>query len=331
MPNMVDLNVSSNRLMLPETTTKTVHQIPVKVLYMNRMRYSWGDIVQVLHFFPSLKTLHACFNVITVIDSSSVNFNNVTLLNLEGNSLRDWKNVLALDFIPKLDTLILNNTDLDSVIFPDGTVTRPTRYLSRVQSLSLDNNGIDSWSSINQLNRLPSLISLRFASNPLVVQFGKASTHHIIIAKIGNLKHCNGTAVLASERKGAELDYLKMFGPDWKAAGGRNKTGGVVEGGSGELSEEFILAHPRYEDIVQKRGAAEDSEMKVQSSALKNCLIAVRIDCPEDLTKKTCTKKIPPSITIQKVLTFNIYCIRTQSWCEIIFCGLVLISKCVSF
>lgn len=46
--------------------------------------------------------------------------------------------------------------------------------------------------------------------------------------------------ILPAERKGAELDYRKIFGKEWLAAGGnwnpeRNKP-----------SEEFLAAHPRY-------------------------------------------------------------------------------------
>lgn len=46
--------------------------------------------------------------------------------------------------------------------------------------------------------------------------------------------------ILPAERKGAELDYRKIFGNDWLAAGGhwnpeKNKP-----------SEEFLAAHPRY-------------------------------------------------------------------------------------
>lgn len=49
--------------------------------------------------------------------------------------------------------------------------------------------------------------------------------------------------ILPAERKGAELDYRKIFGNDWLAAGGnwnpeKNKP-----------SEEFLAAHPRYPSL----------------------------------------------------------------------------------
>lgn len=53
--------------------------------------------------------------------------------------------------------------------------------------------------------------------------------------------------IFPDERRGAELDYRKIFGKEWLAAGGhwdpaRNKP-----------SEEFLAAHPRYPSLCLRK------------------------------------------------------------------------------
>lgn len=47
--------------------------------------------------------------------------------------------------------------------------------------------------------------------------------------------------ILPQERKGAELDYRKMFGNEWLAAGGHQ------DPDKNRPHEEFLAAHPRYQ------------------------------------------------------------------------------------
>ena len=46
--------------------------------------------------------------------------------------------------------------------------------------------------------------------------------------------------IVPDDRKGAECDYMKMFGLEWLEAGGGS-----------EPSREFIIQHPRYLSLVQ--------------------------------------------------------------------------------
>ena len=45
-------------------------------------------------------------------------------------------------------------------------------------------------------------------------------------------------------RKGAEVDYLKKFGKDWK------NSGGSQDPEKNNPSHEFLLDHPRYPDLL---------------------------------------------------------------------------------
>ena len=45
-------------------------------------------------------------------------------------------------------------------------------------------------------------------------------------------------------RKGAEVDYLKKFGKEWKNSGGNQ------DPDKNHPSREFLLSHPRYPDLL---------------------------------------------------------------------------------
>lgn len=49
---------------------------------------------------------------------------------------------------------------------------------------------------------------------------------------------------MAEERQGAEYDYLKMFGKEWKEAGGHQ------EPDKNHPSQEFCDKHPKYQKLI---------------------------------------------------------------------------------
>ncbi|KAJ7426518.1 tubulin-specific chaperone E [Willisornis vidua] len=149
-----------------------------------------------------------------------------------------------------------------------------TKMFPSLKRLAINDNKISQWSSINELDKLPSLRSLQCNNNPLMdTEKNPETLIQLIIAKISQLEVLNNCEILPAERRGAELDYRKIFGNDWLAAGGhwnpeKNKP-----------SEEFLAAHPRYPSL---------------------CL-TLTIKCPEKPEQKPVEKKLPESMTIQKV------------------------------
>ena len=297
MSKLETFNVSKNRLRLPDDPFSLCSAFPrVKTIYLNSMGYEWDEVLRCTEMLPVLKELHVCFNCIERLDTLTPSIENLTLLNLEGNHLSDWSSVLKLGGLAKLEMLILNDTGLVNVAFT-GEVGSPTEQFASLNSLSLSRNRIANWTSINELNRLKSLTNLTITEIPLAETEGKAAMRHFIIARVARLTNCNRTPVSASERRGAELDYLRLFGAEWKASGG----GGCVESVATRPSEDFIRANPRYQELVDCYGAVEDSEMKVETSALKNKLITVKIACSSIADKPVQTKKLPGTMTVQKL------------------------------
>uniref|UniRef100_A0A8C0MFP0 Tubulin-specific chaperone E n=1 Tax=Canis lupus familiaris TaxID=9615 RepID=A0A8C0MFP0_CANLF len=128
-----------------------------------------------------------------------------------------------------------------------------TLMFPSLQYLIVNDNQISQWSFINELDKLQSLHALSCTRNPLM-QEGKAAqtTHQFIIAKIGQLKTLNKCEILPEERRGAELDYRKAFGNEWKAAGGHQ------DPDRNRPNEEFVAAHPRYQLLCLSTCMARD-------------------------------------------------------------------------
>ncbi|KAB1271467.1 Tubulin-specific chaperone E [Camelus dromedarius] len=156
------------------------------------------------------------------------------------------------------------------------------------------------WSVISELDKLPSLHALSCARNPLTERGRDAqTTRQHIIARVGQLRTLNKCAVEPEERRGAELDYRKAFGAEWKAAGGHQ------DPDRDRPSADFLAAHPRYQLLCRKYGAPEDGELKTQQPfRLKNQLLTLKIKCLNELDQEVVEKPLPESMTIQKVKGF---------------------------
>lgn len=77
-------------------------------------------------------------------------------------------------------------------------------------------------------------------SNPLNESDRLENVRQLMIARVGGLKMFNRTIVSSKERKGAEIDYMKMFGKNWLKS---------IEPNSDKDS--FIREHPRYAKLIE--------------------------------------------------------------------------------
>nr|XP_002741754.2 PREDICTED: tubulin-specific chaperone E-like [Saccoglossus kowalevskii] len=348
MKSLKTLKLSENRLQLPLQSTKldTAFQ-NVSELFLNYMKLTWKDIVQLSPVLPSLKNLHVCFNDISTIPRLDNSFESLELLNLESNNIADWKSVQHLGQLPRLSSLILNMNSIPEISFKETACGEKTKLFPALKSISLNDNKLSSWRDVNELNKLTGLEEIRLKRNPLLKDQKYFNVRQLIITKIETLKLCNGSEVPDIERKTAELDYLKRFGQEWLDSGGsqdlainrpsddfkinhpryhrllersryERKTAELDylkrfgqewldSGGSQDLainrpSDDFKINHPRYHRLLELYGAPESSEFSAApSTALKNTLIKVTIVCPQKPEIKAVSKKLPGSMTVQKV------------------------------
>ncbi|NXS06822.1 TBCE protein, partial [Neodrepanis coruscans] len=280
-----------NKMKFPSTSTSISSAFSnLKILALNQTEITWTEVLLCAQGWPALEELYLSSNNITVLERPDNVLQTLKLLDLSDNELLDGNQLHLIAHLPRLEQLILRNTGISSIHFPDaGFVT----FYASSKDCSLP----FQWSSINELDKLPSLRSLQCNNNPFMdTEKNPETLIQLIIAKISQLEVLNNCEILPAERRGAELDYRKIFGNDWLKAGGhwnpeKNKP-----------SEEFLAAHPRYPLLCLKYGAPEEGELKGrQPLTLKNQLLTLTIKCPEKPEQKPVEKKLPESMTIQKV------------------------------
>uniref|UniRef100_A0A3Q1FDR9 Tubulin folding cofactor E n=1 Tax=Acanthochromis polyacanthus TaxID=80966 RepID=A0A3Q1FDR9_9TELE len=151
---------------------------------------------------------------------------------------------------------------------------------------------VHQWDVVNELDKLPSLVQFSCRGNRLVSSDGNPRTaNQMLIAKLGQLVTLNSCEIHHEDRRGAELDYIKMYGEAWLKAGGRS-----------QISAEFSSQHPRYQKLIDKYGAPEEGELKkMEPSTLKNQLLKITFVFPEDAGRKPIEKKLPASMVVQNV------------------------------
>ncbi|EFA01432.2 Tubulin-specific chaperone E-like Protein [Tribolium castaneum] len=284
LPRLFWLNVSENLLDLPTISESFPN---VTTLICGCMDLDWGHICQLGRIFPSVEEFRAPNNKIRGLSTPEGFFTKLKLLDLEGNNIEFWTEVCKLGDLPHLEQLILEDIGLQLIEFegdsPKVQVFRAMKKLCVVKNL------IREWRSVAELNRLESLENLRFSKNPITESEEPDTIHQIIIAKIANLKILNGVEIEATERRGAEYDYMKKYGLEWLEAKGTNK------------EADFLKTHNRYLELIQKYGELEESELVSKPKIIKNTLVQLSIIF-EDFTIE---KKVPLTMTVQKLIVLT--------------------------
>ncbi|XP_077669558.1 tubulin-specific chaperone E isoform X2 [Eretmochelys imbricata] len=266
--NLESLDLSENKMKFPSASiTCTLSKL--RVLALNRTGVTWAEVLLCAPGWPALEELYLASNDITVLERPINVLQTLKLLDLSNNQLIDGSQLQLIAYLPRLEQLILSNTGISSIRFPDVGFGCKTKMFPLLQRLAVDDNKILQWSFINELDKLQCLQSLHCQNNPLMgTEKNPETVRQLIIAKIGQLKVLNKSEIFPDERKGAELDYRKMFGNDWITAGGNQNPD------KDRPNEEFLAAHPRYQLLCLKYGAPEEGELKRQQPfVLKNQLL----------------------------------------------------------
>ncbi|XP_037366286.1 tubulin-specific chaperone E isoform X2 [Talpa occidentalis] len=298
LKHLETLNLSENKLQFPSGSPPlTGTFLTLKVLVLNRTGITWAEVLQCAAGWPVLEELYLEANSICISERPTDVLQTLKLLDLSANQFIDENQLFLIAYLPRLEQLIISDTGISSIHFPDAGIGCKTSMFPSLQYLVVNDNQISQWSFINELDKLQSLHTLSCKRNPLTEDSKEAeTTRQFIIAKIGQLKTLNKCEILPEERRGAELDYRKIFGNEWKKAGGHQNPD------KNKPNEEFLAAHPRYQLLCLKYGAPEDGELKIQQPLLlRNQLLTLNIKYPNQLDQKVIEKKLPEFMTIQKV------------------------------
>ena len=206
----------------------------VKVLSLNYTLISWNDVEQIDDRFPNLTELFIGFNNLKISSSKTNGFEKLKTLSVESNQIT-WTDFSNRFKSSNLENVNLSNNEISSLDIS-------TRDFKSLSFLNISQNKIDSWISIDQINNLTLLSSLRIKQNPI----GTMN----LIARLGKLKYMDGCFITERDRIDAELYYLSFI----------SKLNLGID--------EIVKLHPQYSRLVGIHG--EPIFKKEESSKLNS-------------------------------------------------------------
>jgi len=293
------LDVSNNLLptntiqLTKEKNNTLKHLVAGNMLYSG---YSWEDVTALVSILPSLTVIQLHKNNISTIKSVDLNlFSSLSELDLDGNNLQDWSDVDNLSDLPQLKDLRLNGNKIANIDIKHGS-------FKQLRSLQLSDNCLTNWKCVGMLDRLR-LSELRMRNNPVHSSCKDEDVARaIMIARISSITHLNGTQISVTERKYAEIDYLKMHGQQWLALSKEDP-------GKDTILKDFLDNNNRYDKIVQTYGEPEAGDGAKADTTLKASLVKLKVRSPQVIGSAETIKKVPMSMSVAKLraLLYRLY------------------------
>jgi len=302
LPLLETLILSGNRFTLSEKGGGDSSDVfpSVKVLVLNQTLLSWSDVMElVTRHFPSLQQLHLVDNEyddaqLTVFQATGGWFETLSVLDLGLNRVSSWKRVVQVVGGMFSSQLFLNGNRIVTLVAEPGTA------LQKLTTLSLSDNLVDSWTSIDALNAFPLLDTLRFSKNPLTTQMSLGEARMLIAARTERVAVLNASPIREKERKEAEQLYLKRILHELA----------VVSDDKSE-QERVLAAHPRYSRLkelypeisIDRSGGVGGSGSSAGPRKLASSLLKVSIVPMSMLATsfEPLAKKIPQQMKVSQL------------------------------
>jgi len=239
LPSLVALDLSRARLgPVPEGGVPALSRLRVVVL--NRTGVTLGGALRALGAATDLEELHLCHNEIRRLDDAPATphecpaLARLRHLALDHNRLEGWVEVERLKHWPALERLHLaGNAHVSDVRCEGG--------FERLTALLLGGCGISDWASVDAMAQFPALAELRLSGTPLG-DGAPGGGRFEVVARMARLKTLNGSAVRPSERRDAEVRYVRSVSA-WASE-------------TGAADDEVSRRHPRYHELRSLYGEA---------------------------------------------------------------------------
>ncbi|XP_025190549.1 tubulin-specific chaperone E isoform X1 [Melanaphis sacchari] len=283
LKHLTTLNLSFNTIDLPKEINPHFKECfkCLKKIILGKLNYSWHEIMTLSEAFPVLEMLEVPDNNIDRLERPSVAMENILYLNLENNSL-SWQEINKLRFLPKLECLNVNRNGIKDIQIV------PSSFPS-LKFLMISDNDLLYFESLCELNKLPTLCSLRIQNNPLLKGMSVSNYTLQIIARIANLTMLNGTMITLKERQNNERDFLKDLDMIWHR-----------QLKSAEERAEFLTKHPRYMELIAKYGSDYSEDLNT-SNKIKTIKVRIVNFCKESNTEKdVIIKTLPITMTLNR-------------------------------
>jgi len=315
LPTLHTISLTNNKFQKPSPEfiaslpkEKLIHP-NLRVVSFIDMGLCWEDVDILLPSFELLEELwlshNKCSTISTTYKVRVEYLPNLTSLNLEDNKLSQWEDIEAFGVLPKLTDLVLSMNNIRFIPQPKG--------FKNVSQLLIEENLIDNWESINNLNLFTNLARLRITDNPLENVNERGRIRQQIIARVKGLTWLNLSIVRPTDRKDAELIYIKTAWEDYvNAAKDKysqiNTKEEVKDRSKLEkyMKEEFKEKdymedkHPRWAELTTKYGSPIEFiiEKTVQNIQTRSVELIIRSMCKNSIHKEPVTKKLPETMTI---------------------------------
>ncbi|CAF3866182.1 unnamed protein product [Adineta steineri] len=289
-PQLEILNVSNSRMNFDKSSALNTY-IHITQLVVIDTDNDCDVFENLCKHFPNLINIHLDLNRLSFISENFINqIQNLTNLSLSDNpTLKSWDPyVNRLGKLKYLEELILNNCGIEEIKFPQENQT--IELFPSLKYLYMSDNNISSYTSINELTCLSSLISFSILRNPIypLNQIECETAKQMILARLPNLTHLNRVFISRDERRGAEIDYLQRYAQEYF-----------------ENKLDFLNEHKQYKKLIEKHGEPLKSNINETSKKglnIRSKLLKVIFELGDENERKI-EKQIPPSTTIAKLKT----------------------------
>ena len=255
---------------------------------------SWEDLCQIAGLCPTLTSLNAGSNQLSILPS--VSFLNLgstlTSLYLEHNDFTSLSELGNLAGLRALRNLHLKGNNIQDVSSP---TSEPPIFPPSIQYIDFCYNSIKDWSFVDKLPyHFPGLAGLRISNNPVYDTHDETTkttstedAHMFTIARISSLKSLNFVTIPPSDRANAEMFYLSRIAKQLASV-------------SESAEDDVKLQHPRFEELCEIYGAPDVIRREeVNPAFLEARLVSVTFHHAARNASKTA--RIPKSSDIYSV------------------------------
>lgn len=208
-----------NRLRLP--TDDEIFQLEkyfrhLKLINLRRCNLrQWSNVMHIARMWPDIEQLSIAENSISFLqppDTTKI-FRNLKFLDLKGNPLNYFSEIIKLGNIETLQTLYCIATHIETIQLPNCDWNKYLEIFPNLEELNLNDNHLVNQSIIfNELDKFPTLSNLSITISDNI---GYEETFTSAIGHIGKLTALNKKSITATERRGAEYDIWKRYSVDW--------------------------------------------------------------------------------------------------------------------
>ena len=271
-PKLYKLTLSENRLILPSDIKKISPYFEgITSMTLVKCDIDAEYLATIVPLWPKVENLIIAYNNITNINIPPLV--HLQSLDLEGNHIGEWKEIAKLGKLPQLKDLNISQCKI-----PQISITENDKVFSQLVKLTVRENLLKDWGSINSLFWLPSLQHLVITNNPIMKE---KHTEDFTVAKLKSLKTINRSIVDEEERKNAEIFYWKKFSSDYL------ETKNLLE---------FEAHHPSYAELVTKYGKPEKTSYTGLKSNISIIFVHKNLHPPVEKVKA-----VPSNLKVGKL------------------------------